>query len=130
LNSKEAGSILVMDDEQLVRDIASSMLRHLGYDVTTCTKGEEALQLYKGAMESGKPFMAVIMDLVIQGGMGGVEAARVIRRYDPQAWLIASSGYSTESVMANPQRFGFNICMPKPYTLKQMAETMAQVPHL
>lgn len=65
------GSILVMDDEEMIREIASEILDYLGYQPTTCVTGEEAVALYKAAGESGTPFSAVIMDLTIQGGMGG-----------------------------------------------------------
>ena len=68
---RRCGSILVMDDDEIIRDIASSILTHLGYEVTTCDKGEEAIELYKISMESGAPFLAIFMDLTIPGGLGG-----------------------------------------------------------
>ena len=71
----KGGSILVMDDDELIRDIASSILIHLGYEVTTCTNGEEAIEIYKTSVASGAPFLAIIMDLTIPGGLGGKEAA-------------------------------------------------------
>ena len=74
----QAVSVLVMDDEEIIRDLAMDIFGYLGYRVTTCINGEEAILLYKTAMESGAPFSAVIMDLTIPGGMGGKEAAQQI----------------------------------------------------
>jgi CheY-like chemotaxis protein len=70
--------ILVMDDEKVIRKMAASMLECLGYSATVCTKGEEAIELYRIAKESGAPYLAVIMDLTIFGGMGGKDAAQQI----------------------------------------------------
>lgn len=71
-------SLLVMDDEEMIRDMTSEMLGELGYHVQTCVNGDEAITLYKAAKDTGSPFWAVIMDLTIPGGMGGKEAARQI----------------------------------------------------
>ena len=117
-------SILVMDDEKMIRNIASSMLKHLGYCATTCVDGEEAIELYKAAKESGTPFFAVIMDLTIPCGMGGKEAAKHILHADPKAKLIVSSGYSDDPVIGNHERYGFLLSLPKPYRITDMAAVL------
>lgn len=99
-----SASLLVMDDEKMLRDLAKAILEELGYQVTTCTNGEEAVALYKAAFEAGVPFSAVIMDLTIPGGMGGEEAARAILEIDSRAQLIVSSGYSNDTIIADFQR--------------------------
>lgn len=70
----KGGAILVMDDEEMIRDIAATMLTYLGYEVTTCASGDKAVELYKTSMESGILFLTVNMDLTIPGGIGGKEA--------------------------------------------------------
>jgi two-component system, cell cycle sensor histidine kinase and response regulator CckA len=122
-----AGSILVLDDEKLIRDTVESMLRHLGYQVTTCATGEEAIALYTNAVASGAPYRAVIMDLTIVGGMGGKDAARQILLFDPAAQLIVSSGYSDDPVMADPKRYGFQALLAKPYQLSGMSELLSSL---
>ncbi len=77
------GSILVMDDEELVRDVAGQILETLGYQVQLAANGAEAIELYKKAGESAKPFDVVLMDLTIPGGMGGREAVRELLKIDP-----------------------------------------------
>lgn len=63
----KCGAILVMDDEEMLRCFFIEMLTYLGYEVTTCNNGEEAIVLYKAASLSHRPFGAVIMDLTIPG---------------------------------------------------------------
>lgn len=121
------GKILVMDDEEMIRDIAAEILYYLGYQATTCTKGEEAVALYKAANESGTPFLAAIMDLTIPGGMGGKEAAEQILALDPGASLIVSSGYSVDPVMAHYKSYGFCGAVGKPYETKEIAQVMSSI---
>ncbi len=121
------GSILVMDDEEMIRDIAREILEYLGYQATTCATGEEAVALYKAARESGTPFLAVIMDLTIQGGMGGKEAAQHILAIDPAARLIVSSGYSVDPVMAEYGNYGFSGAVVKPYEAMEIAQVLSAV---
>jgi two-component system, cell cycle sensor histidine kinase and response regulator CckA len=100
---------------------------YLGYQPTTCVNGEEAVALYKAASESGTPFSAVIMDLTIQGGMGGKEAAQQILAIDPAARLIVSSGYSVDPVMAEYGRYGFSGAVLKPYETMELARVLSNM---
>jgi CheY-like chemotaxis protein len=113
-----------MDDEDLIRNLAMEILGHLGYRVVTCISGEEAIFLYKTAMESGVPFSAVIMDLTIPGRMGGKEAAQQILAIDPAACLIVSSGYSNDPVMAEYKNHGFAAAVLKPYNCDEIARVI------
>jgi PAS domain S-box-containing protein len=117
-------SILVMDDEEMIRDLAVAMLEELGYRAASCADGEAAVALYKAALESGVPFFAVIMDLTIPGGMGGVETARAILDTDPKAQLIVSSGYSNDPVMSDFKRYGFAATALKPYGVANIAKIL------
>jgi len=117
-------SILVMDDEELIRELAAEMLGHLGYEVTTCASGEEAVRKYRMAKEQNRPFSLVIMDLTIPGGMGGRECAADILAIDPCARLIASSGYSNDPVMADFYNYGFCGSIVKPYSLNDLTRVL------
>jgi two-component system cell cycle sensor histidine kinase/response regulator CckA len=121
------GKILVMDDEEAVRDVARSMLESLGYSVTLARDGNEAIAIYKTAMDSDEPFDSVLMDLTIPGGMGGMEAVRKIREIDSGVKAIVCSGYSNDTIMANYRRFGFLGVVPKPYSMKQLSGTITDV---
>ncbi|MDR3631774.1 MAG: PAS domain S-box protein [Desulfocapsaceae bacterium] len=118
------GSVLVMDDDQMIRDVASSMLVHLGYSVTTCASGEEAVEVYRSAQEAGHPFLMGIMDLTIPGGLGGKEAAQQILSFAPKACLVVSSGYSNDPIISNFKEYGFCGAIAKPYNIGQFKEIL------
>jgi PAS domain S-box-containing protein len=125
--SHDAGSVLVMDDDDMVRELATITLTRFGFTVTTCGDGQTAIALYSSAKETGSPFNLVIMDLTIPGGMGGVEAAQRILHLDPEAHLIVSSGYSDDPVMANYAEYGFCAAIEKPYRVKDIALVLNKV---
>ena len=118
-------SILVMDDEPLVLNLARQFLEHFGYRVTTCVNGEQAVEFFRDAQAAGSPFAAVIVDLTVPGAMGGAEAARHILELDPAARLIVSSGYSGDQVMAQYQRYGFCAAIAKPYRGRDLASVLS-----
>jgi two-component system, cell cycle sensor histidine kinase and response regulator CckA len=120
-------SVLVLDDEEIIRNLAQAMIECLGYRVTTCATGEEAIELYARARASGTPYLTAIMDLTIHGGMGGKDAAAQILLAYPDARLVVSSGYSDDPVMANHTRYGFHSILPKPYRLADMANVLTAV---
>ncbi len=121
------GSILVMDDDQLVLKVVEAMLERLGYQVTCAGDGKEALAKYVDAQQAGQPFDAVIMDLIILGGMGGEEAIEKLLAIDPQARVIVSSGYSYDPVMADYKSYGFRGVIAKPYLLTDLSKQMQQI---
>jgi PAS domain S-box-containing protein len=122
-----SGSVLVMDDEEIVRTVATAMLEFLGYSVETARDGVEMLARYKAAWERGAAFDLVIMDLTIPGGMGGAEGIKALLAFDPQAKAIVSSGYSNNPVMANYQAYGFAGVVPKPYQIDDLRRALLSV---
>jgi len=122
-----SGKVLLMDDQKLVRESGAEMLKETGYYVETARDGNEVIALYRRAMESGKPFDAVIMDLTVTGGMGGSEAIKVLLQIDPQVNAIISSGYSNDSVMANYLDYGFRGMLEKPYMIQELVRVLEDV---
>jgi PAS domain S-box-containing protein len=121
------GRILVMDDEEIVREAVTSLLQYLGYDVETAMEGQEAVNMYEVSMNIGHPYDAVIMDLTVPGGMGGEEAVRKIKELDPSARVIVSSGYYTDPVLANFKDYGFDGVVPKPYQVDELGKVVKEV---
>jgi two-component system, cell cycle sensor histidine kinase and response regulator CckA len=124
---QEGFSILVMDDEEIIREMVSEMLHELGYHVQTCANGDEAIAMYNAARDSGSPYSLVIMDLTIPGGMGGKDAAQHILAIDPHARLVVSSGYSNDPIMAGFSEYGFCAMMQKPYSMQKIKTTLGSV---
>ncbi len=118
--SLSSSKVLIMDDEEMIRDISSQMLTILGHDVHCVEDGDGAIKAYREARDIGAPFDLVIMDLTIPGGMGGQQAVIEILQIDPQAKVIVSSGYSTDPVMANFREYGFCGMITKPYSLNDL----------
>lgn len=121
------GRVLVMDDEELVRDLAAEMLQNLGYQPSEAGDGREAVHAYQGSASDGRPFDVVILDLTVPGGIGGVEALKTLRSLNPELKAIVSSGYSNDPVMAEFRTYGFNGVLVKPYSLTAMSEVLQEV---
>jgi len=121
------GRILVMDDEEIIREIAREVLTHLGYEVEVCGDGKSALALYREALHSGNRFDAVIMDLTIQGGMGGKETMKALLGIDPLVKGLVSSGYNNDPILAHFREYGFSGMVSKPYTVRELQETLQKL---
>lgn len=118
------GRILLMDDEEMVLDVAAEMIKSLDYEVVTARNGEETLALYGEALRQGGRFAAVIMDLTVVGGSGGRETIGRLRELDPSAVVLVSSGYSNDPVMAEYDQYGFDGVITKPYTLASLSRSL------
>lgn len=119
--------ILIMDDEEMLSESIASLLGLMGYTVETASDGVEAIELYKKAKGGGRPFDVVVMDLTIPGGMGGKEAIKRLRGIDSDVKAVVSSGYSSDSVMADFASHGFNGVVVKPYRIEELIETLNKV---
>jgi len=116
-----------MDDEQMILDIVSRMLGHLGYEVVTCRDGSQAIAAFSKAKSKSEPFDVVMMDLVIPNGVGGQDAVHTIKKIDPHARVVASSGHLDHPVMTDCQKFGFNAVLEKPYKLEKLQQVIEAV---
>lgn len=124
---EETARILVMDDEEIIRNLLTTMLERSGYSVETSAGGRQAIEMYKQALEAGNAFDVVIMDLTIPGGIGGKEAIKDILKIHPDARVIVSSGYANDPVMANYAEYGFHGIAAKPYTRSEILEVLSRV---
>ncbi len=120
------GRVLVMDDEPSICEVATAMLRHLGYEAESVSDGEEAIRAVTAATHEHRPFDILIMDLTIAGGIGGQEALAILRAQGCAATAIASSGYSTDAVMADYRAYLFDGILIKPYNMEDLAATLAR----
>ncbi len=121
-----SGTILLMDDEPVVRQVVSRMLTTLGYEVQATAEGSAAVALFRDSLAGGRPFDAVILDLTVPGGMGGAEAIRHLRAIDPDVKVVVSSGYSSDPVMSNYQDYGFDGVIAKPFQANSLSLVLRQ----
>jgi CheY-like chemotaxis protein len=118
-----------MDDDEMVRFVAGETLKRYGFEVDFANDGKQAVELYRQHQQSGDPFIAVILDLNIPGGMGGEEAMKRLLELDPKAKGYVSSGRTDDPVMMNFRTFGFSGTIEKPYFYlnKELMENFSRV---
>ncbi len=123
-NRGSCGRVLLMDDEEVIREVVTEMLEMLSYEVVAVADGEAMLETYQAALREGSSFQAVLMDLSIPGGMGGREAIKRLREIDAEVKAIVSSGYSQDPVMADFEAYGFNGMVAKPYKIESLVAVL------
>jgi signal transduction histidine kinase len=122
-----SGRILVMDDEEMIRNVLRELLESLGCTVECVQDGTEAVAAYQRAQAAGQPFAVVILDYTIPGSIGGLETLARLRAIDPQVTALISSGYANNPVMADWAYYGFSGVVAKPYTIAQLQEALHNV---
>ncbi len=121
------GRVLVLDDEEIVRDVAGAMLTSLGYEADFVVDGESAITRYTEGIKANKKYDFVIVDLTIPGRMGGKEAMRHLLQLDPEIVAIVSSGYANDPIMANYKDHGFVALLAKPFSLEELSSVVASL---
>ncbi len=124
---KRKGKILLMDDESIILDLGGRLLGHLGYEVVAASNSAEAVDLFRKAGKAGKPFDAVILDLIIPGGAGADRAIAALREIDPGIRAIVTSGYADDPVMVDYGKHGFSGVLVKPFSLEDFEQELARV---
>jgi signal transduction histidine kinase/ActR/RegA family two-component response regulator len=115
------GQVLLVEDDDEVAALVSEMLAQLGYGVTRAASAEAAL----GALANGRSVDLIFSDIMMPGGMNGVELAREIRRRRNDIPVLLTSGYS-EAAVHDAAEAGLQI-LPKPYQIEQLAAALDQV---
>jgi two-component system, cell cycle sensor histidine kinase and response regulator CckA len=116
-------TILIVDDEDMIRDLGSRILQKSGYKVITASNGRQALEVYQ---ERGSEISLVILDLIMPQ-MGGKQCLELISLLDPGVKVVIASGYSAngaaeEALFANSKGF-----VNKPYEISQLLEVVRSV---
>ncbi len=122
-----AARVLIMDDEDFIRNLGCSILRRYGYQAHAVADGNAAISEYARARQAGQPYQLVILDLTIPGGMGGKQTMEELLKLDPAVKAIVSSGYSNDLVLSNYQAHGFRGMVSKPYDVADFAHTVERV---
>jgi PAS domain S-box-containing protein len=121
------GRVLIMDDEDMVAEVAQEMLENIGYTATLTASGQEAIDAFKSAENGSEPFDAVILDLTVPGGMGGAEAVAHIKKIRADVPVLVMSGYADDSVLARYRDYGFDGVLPKPFMIPELRRVLQEV---
>ena len=121
------GRVLVVDDEEVIRDLVEFTLTRLGYKVSQAATALQGVEIYREKLKAGKRFDVVILDLTLPGGMGGKEALKKLIEIDPTVNAIVSSGYATDATMSRYQDFGFRGVIAKPYEAAELGNIVHEV---
>lgn len=115
--------LLVVDDEEAIRQITKGMLETFNYKVITAADGTEAVALYAQRREE---IAAVITDMMMPF-MDGPATIRALRRLNPRVKIIAASGLGAHDKIAEANALGVELFLPKPYTAEKLLKALAQV---
>jgi CheY-like chemotaxis protein len=115
--------ILVVDDEESIREITRGTLETFGYSVLTASDGTEALALYADK----KNEIAVVLTDMVMPFMDGPATIRALQRMNPKVRIIAASGLGTGQRAGEGALEGVSLFLNKPYTAEKLLKTLAQV---
>jgi CheY-like chemotaxis protein len=125
--TRRTGRVLIMDDEDMVAEVAQEMIESLGYTVQRACNGDEAIRMFNEAEQTGQPFDLVTLDLTVPGGMGGAECVKYIREMRQDVCVLVASGYADDSVLARHREYGFNGVLAKPFTLSELRRVLREL---
>jgi CheY-like chemotaxis protein len=118
------GRILVVDDEPYVLAVAKGMLESQNFDVTTCDSGDDAVEKVRQALYEGQRYSVILLDLTMPGGLSGFDVMDAITTTDPDAAVIACSGYFQEDARSLCQGIGFADIIQKPFVFEHVCATV------
>lgn len=114
-------TILLVEDEEVVRKVSAMMLRKLGYQVLAAANAREALQLWD---QHAAAIDLLFTDIVMPGGMTGMELGEKLQRMKPTLQIALMSGYSAEIMKVESQATGAVSFLPKPFEYNSLAATI------
>ena len=109
-------TILLVDDEEMIRDLGARILKNAGYTVITASDGKEALDIYR---RQGKDISLVILDLLLPK-MGGAQCLAALFKINPSVKVVIASGYTAETLIKDEPASSAEGFVSKPYDAREM----------
>jgi len=119
-SARKAGTVLLVDDEEALRIIGSSLLKAIGFSTMIASNGREALEIFR---ERGAGIDLVLLDMIMPE-MGGVEAYREFRKLSPNIPIVICSGFNVEGFSNDIDGDDFAGSVQKPYNLDQLRDVL------
>jgi CheY-like chemotaxis protein len=124
IHHKGCGTIIVLDDEEFIRNTIAAILELHGYTVVLKKDGKDVVDFFTKERRDNHPIAGIFLDLTIPGGMGGKRTVLKIREEDPDIPVFVVSGYAADPVMAKPRAYGFTDSLCKPFRISELAELL------
>lgn len=121
--TKTTGTVLLVEDEEIIFDVVKELLEVLGHEVLTAGGGKEAVEIYK---KKGDKIDLVLLDMVMPN-MGGGETYDRIKEINPRARILLSSGYSIDGEVREILKRGCDGFIQKPYTIKELSKKIREI---
>ena len=118
-----SGTILLVDDEEMIIDVGAQVLKKLGYEVWTARHGKQAVEVYQ---QNSQRIAIVILDLIMPE-MGGGETYDRLKEIDPDVKVLLSSGYSLGGQATEILNRGCDGFIQKPFSLKDLSQKLRQI---
>ena len=118
------GTVLVADDEEAVRIVASRLLKTFGYEVTLAVNGREAVEKFR---EARSDYAAVLLDLTMPQ-MDGTEAFAELRRIKPEIKVVLMSGFNEQDAISRFAGKGLAAFVQKPFTPDELRTAFQKLP--
>jgi CheY-like chemotaxis protein len=115
--------ILVVDDENPIREVARETLSAFSYRVLTANDGAEAIAVFAAHRDE----VRVVMTDMMMPFMDGPSTIRALRKLDPKVKIIATSGLKIEDKVTEVAQLGVRYFLPKPYTAEKLLKTVAAI---
>ena len=119
--------IIVMEDEPVIRELISKSLRRKGYEVQEAPDGKVAIDLFQSLDVDTRVRTVLILDLIVPGGLGGMETLREIRQLAPAVKAIIASGLADDDELTGLEEFGKTGILTKPYNMKDLEKALRSV---
>ena len=115
--------ILIMDDSPEIRTLVQLYADQLDFDATTVARGQDAIQEYQKAQDTGNPYCAVLMAFSVRQGLGGKAALARMKKIAPDIKAIVISG-NDDPVMKNYADYGFHAVLKKPFRFEDVKKVL------
>ncbi|MBU4415287.1 MAG: GAF domain-containing protein [Proteobacteria bacterium] len=120
---KGTGTVLMVDDEEVILEVGREMLEAIGYKVLTAIDGKEAIEIYKKNMDK---IDIVLLDMIMPT-MGGGKVFDIIKKINPNAKVLLISGYSLDNQVAEILNRGCDGFIQKPFDLNELSGKIRKI---
>ena len=120
----DKGRILIMDDDEMIKKMLSGMLSVFGYKTILTANSGEAITKFSEAKNAGQSFDAVILDITIPGGAGGIETVKKMLEIDPAVKAIVFSCHINDPTTTEYKKYGFVSVLPKPFSIDELKKIL------